>query len=65
MNYGSNRLVGKTVLSQKRIKKLTKYKTVLASDLNNMSDNELLSENKFKITEIDLQQRPSYNFITG
>ena len=65
MNYGSNRLVGKTVLSQKRIKKLTKYKSVLASDLNNMSDNELLSENKFKITEIDLQQRPSYNFITG
>jgi hypothetical protein len=65
MNYGSNRLVGKAVLSQKRIKKLTKYKSVLASDLNNMSDNELLSENKFKITEIDLQQRPSYNFITG
>jgi hypothetical protein len=64
LKYGSNRLVGKAVLCQKRIKP-TKYKSVLASDLNNISDDTIVSENKLKITEIDLQQRPAYNFITG
>ncbi len=64
LKYGSNRLVGKAVLCKKRIKP-TKYKSVLASDLNNISDDTIVSENKLKITEIDLQQRPAYNFITG
>jgi hypothetical protein len=64
LKYGSNRLVGKAVLCQKRIKP-TKYNSVLASDLNNISDDTIVSENKLKITEIDLQQRPAYNFITG